>query len=111
MRIYPASIQVRVVAKFFCALTVLAFSGAPLLALEGAIGIHDPSTVIQCDGNYYVFGTGRGISILTSSNGFNWQRGGRVFDQIPDSVKSYVPKNNGSGVWAPDIIKVNGRFY
>jgi arabinan endo-1,5-alpha-L-arabinosidase len=79
-------------------------------ALEGAIGIHDPSTVIKCDGKYYVFGTGRGISILTSSNGFDWQRGGRVFERIPDSVKQFVPKNDGQSVWAPDIIKLNGQY-
>ena len=75
------------------------------------IGIHDPSTVIKCDGNYYVFGTGRGISVLTSSNGFDWQRGGRVFDRIPDSVKSFVPKNDGQSVWAPDITRLNGQYY
>lgn len=80
-------------------------------ALEGAIGVHDPSTVAVCDGNYYVFGTGRGIPILTSSNGFDWQRGGRVFDRIPDSVKQYVPKNDGQSVWAPDIIQLNDEYY
>ncbi len=90
---------------------MLALAGAPARALEGAIGIHDPSTVIRCDGNYYVFGTGRGIPFLTSSNGFDWQRGGRVFDRIPDSVKSFVPKNNGQIVWAPDIIKLNGQYH
>jgi arabinan endo-1,5-alpha-L-arabinosidase len=96
--------------KNFCAVVFTILGGAPVLALEGAIGIHDPSTVIKCDGNYYVFGTGRGISVLTSSNGFNWQRGGRVFDRIPDSVKSFVPKNDGQGVWAPDIIRLNGQY-
>src|SRR5450631_2331460 len=101
----------RTLRELFCALALLALGGSPVLALEGAIGIHDPSTVIKCDGNYYVFGTGRGISVLTSSNGFDWQRGGRVFDRIPDSVKSFVPKNNGSDVWAPDIIKLNGQYY
>jgi arabinan endo-1,5-alpha-L-arabinosidase len=96
---------------WFCALTVFAAAGVPAWALEGAIGIHDPSTVIKCDGNYYVFGTGRGASFLVSSNGFDWQRGGRIFDSIPDSVKSFVPKNNGSGVWAPDIVKVGSQYY
>ncbi len=94
-----------------CGLVLLAFGGAPVLALEGQIGIHDPSTVVVCDGRYYTFGTGRGISVLTSTNGFDWERGGRVFDRIPDSVKSYVPKNDGAGVWAPDIIKLNGEYY
>lgn len=82
-----------------------------VFALNGAIGIHDPSTVIKCDGDYYVFGTGHGLSYLISSNGFDWQRGGRVFDRIPESVKSYVPLNDGSGVWAPDVIKVGDQYF
>jgi arabinan endo-1,5-alpha-L-arabinosidase len=111
MNSQPTTTRGKTLLKCFCSLTFLALAGAPAWALEGAIGIHDPSTVIQCDGNYYVFGTGRGISVLTSSNGFDWQRGQKVFDRIPDSVKSFVPKNDGSGVWAPDIIKFNGEYY
>lgn len=88
-----------------------ALAGVPALALDGMIGIHDPSTIIKCDGDYYVLGTGRGISVLTSSNGFDWQRAGRVFDRIPDSVKLFAPKNDGQSVWAPDIIKLNGQYY
>ncbi len=99
------------VLKSLLLFPMLALTGAPVWALDGAIGIHDPSTVIKCDGNYYVFGTGRGISALTSSNGFDWQRGGRIFDRIPDSVKSFVPKNDGQSVWAPDITKLNGQYY
>jgi arabinan endo-1,5-alpha-L-arabinosidase len=95
----------------FFALALAVLGGSSALALEGAIGIHDPSTVIKCEGNYYVFGTGRGISILTSSNGFDWRRGGRVFDRIPDSVKAFVPKNDGQSAWAPDIIQLNGEYY
>jgi arabinan endo-1,5-alpha-L-arabinosidase len=94
-----------------CVLTLLACGTVPARALDGMTGIHDPSTVIACDGSYYVYGTGRGISVLVSSNGFNWERGQRVFDQIPATVKAYVPKNNGSDVWAPDIIKLNGEYY
>jgi arabinan endo-1,5-alpha-L-arabinosidase len=44
-------------------------------------------------------------------NGFDWQRGGRAFDQIPDSVTTFAPKNNGSSVWAPDIVKVGSQYY
>lgn len=80
-------------------------------ALEGAIGVHDPSTIAVCDGKYYVYGTGRGVSVLTSTNLWDWERGGRVFERIPESVRQYVPKNNGSGVWAPDIIKVDDQYY
>ena len=95
----------------FCPLALLALSRVPARALDGMIGIHDPSTVVRCGGNYYVFGTGRGITILTSSNGFDWQRGGNVFDQVPDSVKQFVPQNDGQSVWAPDIIQLHGEYF
>jgi arabinan endo-1,5-alpha-L-arabinosidase len=96
--------------KWLWLFPLFALAAVPAWALDGVIGIHDPSTVIKCDGNYYVFGTGRGISVLTSSNGFDWRRAGRVFDRIPESVKFYVPKNDGQSVWAPDIIKFNGQY-
>ena len=96
---------------FLRAATLLAAGALAAFALDGQIGIHDPSTVAMCDGKYYVFGTGHGISVLTSSNGFDWQRGGKVFDRIPDSVKQFCPKNDGQGVWAPDIIQLNGEYY
>jgi arabinan endo-1,5-alpha-L-arabinosidase len=88
----------------------LSISACKLFALDGRINIHDPSTVIQCDGVYYVYGTGDGMPFLASPDGFTWQRGGRVFDRIPDSVHSLVPKNNGRQVWAPDVAKINGRY-
>jgi arabinan endo-1,5-alpha-L-arabinosidase len=97
--------------RLFCATVVLAFLTTTARALNGMVGVHDPSTVIECDGSYYVYATGRGVSVLTSSNGFDWQRGQKVFDRVPDSVKKFVPLNDGQGVWAPDIIKLNGQYY
>ena len=96
--------------RLYVLLAILAIGAAPAWALNGRIHVHDPSTVIQCDGKYYVYGTGRGIMVLTSSNGFDWQRGPKIFDLIPISVKSYVPANDGRGVWAPDVIKLNGQY-
>jgi hypothetical protein len=101
---------VKTILKLLWLFPLFALAGAPAWALEGAMGIHDPSTVVKCDGNCYVFSTGRGISVLTSSNGFDWHGGGRIFDRIPDSVKSFVPRNDGQSVWAPDIIKLDGQY-
>jgi arabinan endo-1,5-alpha-L-arabinosidase len=96
------------ITSFLCIMLLGASSAA---ALDGSINIHDPSTVIECEGRYYVFGTGGGIPFLTSNDEFTWQRSGRVFSRIPESVLSAVPKNNGTLVWAPDIIKVNDTYY
>ena len=97
--------------KIIFSFALLWLGGISAHALDGMIGVHDPSTVIVCDGKFYCCGTGRGIPFLISSNGFDWQRGGKVFDRVPDSVHQFCPKNDGQGVWAPDIIALNGEFY
>jgi arabinan endo-1,5-alpha-L-arabinosidase len=63
--------------------------------LEAQIGkpfIHDPSTIVECDGKYYTFGTGGGG--LISEDGWNWQSGA-------------VRPGRGA---APDAIKIGDRY-
>lgn len=76
----------------------------------------DPTAIESVDGKgVYVFATGRGIQILYSENFFDWERRGRVFEQnrfpngFPDWVKEAVP--GAKGVWAPDVVRLNGRYY
>ena len=64
--------------------TVIAQGGKPF--------IHDPSTIAECDGKYYTFGTGGGG--LISEDGWNWN-GGAV--------------RPGGGA-APDVIKIGDRY-
>lgn len=78
--------------KFLLLTAAISSLATPVFALEGQIGIHDPSTVIQCDGKYYVFGTGGGG--LISDDGWTW-RGGAV--------------RPGGGV-APDVIHIGDRY-
>jgi arabinan endo-1,5-alpha-L-arabinosidase len=66
---------------------------SPALAVDGEPYIHDPSTVIQCDGKFYVFGTGGGG--LISDDGWTWHSG---------AVRP------GGGV-APDVIHIGDRYY
>ncbi len=66
-------------------------SSAP--ALNGEPYIHDPSTIMMCEGKYYTFGTGGGG--LISDDGWTW-RGGAV--------------RPGRGL-APDAIKIGDRYY
>ncbi len=65
---------------------------SPALALDGEPFIHDPSTVVLCDGKYYTFGTGGGG--LISDNGWTWHSG---------AVRP------GGGA-APDVIKIGDRY-
>lgn len=65
--------------------TVMAQIGAPF--------IHDPATIMECDGKYYTWGTGG--SPLVSSDGWVWSGEGGARIQV------------GA---APDMIKIGDRY-
>ena len=71
--------------------------------------VHDP--VMAKDGDtYYVFGTGPGISTLTSKDLKTWQKGKPVFESNPEWLKEALPDFKGD-IWAPDIIYHQGQFH
>ena len=85
---------------------------APIgVPVEGMPFVHDPSTVVRWKGKYWVVATGRGAPFYSSPDTVTWTREGSVFEQIPEDVHAAVPKNNGTDVWAPDVIRMNGEFY
>jgi len=63
-----------------------------LTAQVGKPFIHDPSTIMECEGKYYTFGTGGGG--LISEDGWVWNSG---------AVRP------GGGA-APDAIKIGDRY-
>lgn len=75
-------------------LTALICSGisCKVSAQTGEPYIHDPSTIAECDGKYYTFGTGSGG--LISTDGWTWN-GGAV--------------RPGGGA-APDVLKIGDRY-
>lgn len=79
--------------------------------LKGDIRVHDPVMIKQGD-TYYVFHTGRGVSIKTSKDRINWKRAGSVFpmNKLPQWHKSDIPNQDGS-LWAPDIYFHDGKYY
>ncbi len=72
------------------AISSLSFSSA--VAQIGAPYIHDPSTIVECDGKYYTFGTGGGGII--SDDGWSWHSGA---------------ERPGGGA-APDAMKIGDRY-
>jgi arabinan endo-1,5-alpha-L-arabinosidase len=66
---------------------------ATTFALDGQINMHDPSTIILCDGKFYTFATGGGGWV--SNDGWTWSRGA---------------SRPGGGV-APDVIHIGDRYY
>lgn len=73
--------------------TLLLTFASAAFALNGDIGIHDPSTIVQDHGNWYVYGTGG--RALVSSDGWTWRAGVR-------------PALTGA---APDVIHLGDRYY
>ena len=73
-------------------LAACALISAAASAQEGKPWIHDPSTIMECDGKYYTFGTGGGG--LISEDGWNWYGGA---------------ERPGGGA-APDAMKIGDRY-
>ena len=73
---------------FLAALAVFTAANAQV----GAPYIHDPSTLAECDGKWYTFGTGGGGII--SDDGWSWHSGA---------------ERPGGGA-APDMLKIGDRY-
>lgn len=81
---------------------------APLL--RGYTRIHDPSTLQWERGRWWVFGTGRGVVSLWSTNRIDWNQGPSVFQEPPAWANDWVPEHRFR-YWAPDVIRVGDRYY
>ncbi|MFV0587613.1 family 43 glycosylhydrolase [Bacteroides reticulotermitis] len=75
------------VAALICAGT-----SSTVSAQTGEPYIHDPSTIAECEGKYYTFGTGGGG--LISTDGWTWNSGA---------------ERPGGGA-APDVVKIGDRY-
>ena len=82
--------------------------------------IHDPALVIDDDGTWYAFSTGRvnrenggTIQIATShDDGTTWEYAGTVWDEIPAWIDDHfsdgaLPDN----LWAPEVYEHDGTYY
>jgi len=78
--------------KYAMLATALAL-GSVAFGLDGQIGIHDPSTIVLCNGKFYTYGTGG--SSLVSDDGWTWRAGTRL------------PRTG----LAPDVIHLGDRYY
>jgi arabinan endo-1,5-alpha-L-arabinosidase len=71
---------------------------------------HDPSTVVKCKDEYWVFCTGRGLPSYHSKDLRVWESGPRAISNAPAWAAEAVPQNSGRDFWAPDIIHVGDRY-
>jgi arabinan endo-1,5-alpha-L-arabinosidase len=72
--------------------------------------VHDPSTLVKCNGQYYFFWTGRGVMGARSKDLTHWEDIKPIFQSPPPWQAEAVPANRGTGYWAPDVIHVGDRY-
>lgn len=78
--------------------------------LSGNLGTHDP-TIIEQNGVWWQFQTGRGIYGKRSNDGLNWDPLPSVLGQALPWWNTYVPDHANNDVWAPDVHEFNGRTW
>lgn len=98
-----------------CLLLLPAFTGRSAsndfipLPLSGQTFTHDPSSIVADNGKFYSFGTGPGIRVKTTTDLLNWTNEPPVFLRPPAWTKHVVPGFDGY-FWAPDVVRVNGKY-
>ena len=70
----------------------------------------DPSDVVKCKNEYWVFYTGRGVPSYHSKDLAHWVPGPAVFNTPPEWIAHTVPENRDMIYWAPDVMKVGDRY-
>jgi arabinan endo-1,5-alpha-L-arabinosidase len=85
--------------------------GAPItLALGGAIApVHDPS-IIEVDGQYFLYATGAGIPVRSSVDLVTWGIAGQVFSTAPSWITTTDP-GHPNDLWAPDDVAFGGLYH
>lgn len=84
----------------------------PQMAAYGSRGVHvhDPSAIVKCGDEYWIFYTGRGIPSYHSKDLKTWERGPAVFTDAPTWVAKTIPQNRWMYYWAPDVIHLGDRY-
>jgi arabinan endo-1,5-alpha-L-arabinosidase len=95
-------------SKFLSVLGLL-IAGSLWAAQARQVDVHDPALAKEGD-TYYLFSSGPGITFYSSKDMINWKLRGRVFPGDPSWAKEVASGFNGH-VWAPDIVRHDGRYY
>jgi arabinan endo-1,5-alpha-L-arabinosidase len=91
-------------------------------SLWGELNVHDPAIIKDGD-YYYVFSTDAslgnlhplGVQIRRSRDLITWEYRGAAFKDFEKDVAEAIAyaglkPQNKDGLWAPDIVKVNGKY-
>lgn len=81
--------------------TAFLVSSPSLAATSGDNGSHDPGRLIESEGRLYIYSTGGGAK--SSADGLVFRN-----ERAPEWNRSLLANNQG--IWAPDILFVNGQY-
>jgi arabinan endo-1,5-alpha-L-arabinosidase len=86
-------------------------AGLPLeQSASRGITTRDPSSIVKCGDEYWVFYTGRGVPSYHSKDLVKWEPGPPVFRTAPEWIAEAVPANRNMSYWAPDVIHLGDRY-
>jgi len=75
------------------------------------VTIHDPSTIVKCKDEYWVFYTGNRVPCYRSKDLVNWTAGPPALPAAATWFTDAVPGFFGANCWAPDCMKVGDRYF
>src|SRR5688572_22688079 len=102
----------RAAVKYWLALGVAVLLAVPLVALDGDPAMHDPSTIVLHNGTFYAIGTGPGLPISISEDGWTWRRAGTLMEGLPGGRPGpAVLARGGNNTWAPDVIRSGTKYF
>ncbi len=101
----------RIVPTLLLAFGCLLASTSSIGNSEKSTPIHDP-VITEHNDRYYLYGTGQGISVFSSSNLKEWRAEPPVFSEAKIPEWTYEITSDFKGhIWAPDIYEHDGTYY
>jgi arabinan endo-1,5-alpha-L-arabinosidase len=82
---------------------------AAAVAGPAEMDVHDPALETEA-GQYYLFSTGPGIPVYSAKDLMHWTARGKVFEADPVWAKTVTSRFNGH-IWAPDVVRHDGKYY
>lgn len=73
------------------------------------VSVRDPALILS-DSTYYLFSTGNGIKIWSSTDLVSWKVRPPVFPRAPTWTSQNIPDFNNH-IWAPEITYYKGQYY
>ncbi|KAL4248720.1 Arabinan endo-1,5-alpha-L-arabinosidase [Abortiporus biennis] len=79
--------------------------------VTGNTSLHDPTLCKDDSGKYWLFSSGTGIEIRTSTDRVEWENVGVMFPDGSPWAAPYIKGNTNGPLWAPDCTYINGEFW